>query len=68
MMSESNRPSKRAQAWAELVGEVGAILLGALIVALGWTDFGVGLMAIGAIGFVITLVRSWGALGRPADE
>ena len=66
-MSESKRPSKRAQAWAELAGEVGAILLGALIVALGWTDFGVGLMAIGAIGFVITLVRSRRALGRPAD-
>ena len=53
-MSESKRPSKRAQAWAELAGEVAAILLGALIVALGWTDFGVGLMVIGAIGFVIT--------------
>ena len=66
-MSESKRPSKRAQAWAELAGEVGAVLLGALIVALGWTDFGVGLMVIGAVGFVVTLVRSRGALGRPAD-
>ena len=67
-MSELKRPSKRAQAWAELAGEVAAILLGALIVSLGWTDFGVGLMAIGAIGFVITLVRSRRALlGRPAD-
>lgn len=66
-MSESKRPSKRAQAWAELAGEVGAILLGALIVALGWRDLGVGLMAIGAIGFVITLVRSRRVLlGRPA--
>jgi hypothetical protein len=66
--SELKRPSKRAQAWAELAGEVAAILLGALIVALGWTDFGVGLMAIGAIGFVITLVRSRRALlGRPVD-
>jgi hypothetical protein len=67
-MSEPKRPSKRAQAWAELAGEVAAILLGALIVALGWTDFGMGLMAIGAIGLVITLVRSrWVLLGRPAD-
>jgi hypothetical protein len=67
-MSESTQqPSKRAQAWAELAGEVGAILLGALIVALGWTDFGVGLMAIAAIGLVITLVRSRRVLlGRPA--
>jgi hypothetical protein len=66
-MSESRPPSKRAQAWAELVGEVGAILLGALVVALGWTDFRVGLMAIGAIGVAITLVRSRRVLlGRPA--
>jgi hypothetical protein len=53
---------------AELAGEVAAILLGASVVALGSTDFGVGLMAIGAIGFVITLVRSRPALGRPADR
>jgi hypothetical protein len=67
-MSESKRPSKRAQAWAELAGEVGAIVLGAVLVAVGWTDFGVGLMAIGAVGFVITLVRSRRVLlGRPAD-
>jgi hypothetical protein len=67
--SGSKRPSKQAQAWAELVGEVAAILLGALIVALGWTDFGVGLMVIGAIGFVVTLRRSRRALlGRPADK
>jgi hypothetical protein len=59
---ESKQPSKRARAWAELAGEVGAVLLGALIVALGWTDFGVGLMVIGAVGFVITLVRSRRAL------
>ena len=68
-MSELQRPSKRAQAWAELAGEVGVILLGALILfALGWT-FGVWLMVFGAIGFVITLVRTrrGGALGRPAD-
>ncbi len=69
MTSESKRVSKRAQAWAELVGEVAAILLGALIVALGWTDFGAGLMVIGAIGFVVTLWRSRRALlGRPADK
>ena len=69
MVSESKRPSKRAQAWAELAGEVGAVLLGVLLVVLGWADFGVGLMAIGAAGFVITLVRSWRVLlGRRADE
>ncbi len=69
MVSEPNRPSKQAQAWAELAGEVGAVLLGALIFfALGWT-FGVWLMVLGAIGFIVTLVRSrrGGALGRPAD-
>jgi hypothetical protein len=66
-MSELKRPSKRSQAWAELAGEVGAILLGAFIFFVpGWT-FGVWLMAIGAIGFVITLARSRRALGRPAD-
>jgi hypothetical protein len=62
-MSELKRPSKRSQAWAELAGEVGAILLGAFIFFVpGWT-FGVWLMAIGAI----TLARSRRALGRPAD-
>jgi hypothetical protein len=66
-MGGAKRPPKRAQAWAELAGEIAAVLLGAVIVALGWTDFGVGLMAIGAIGFVITLVRSRRVLlGRPA--
>jgi hypothetical protein len=66
--SESKRPSKRAQALAELAGEVAAIVLGAVLVAIGWPDFGVGLMAIGALGFVITLVRSRRVLlGRPAD-
>jgi hypothetical protein len=43
-------------------------VLGTVIAALGWTEFGVGLMAIGAIGFVITLVRSWRVLlGQAAD-
>jgi hypothetical protein len=68
-MSEAKRPSKRAHGWAELAGEVAAVVLGAVIVALGWAEFGVGLMVIGAIGFVITLVRSWRVLlGRAADR
>jgi hypothetical protein len=68
-MSEAKRPSKRVQAWAELAGEIAAVVLGAVIVALGWTEFGVGLMAIGAIGFVITLVRSRHVLlGQAADR
>jgi hypothetical protein len=67
VLSEVERPSKRAQARAELAGEVAAVVLGAVTAALGWTEFGVGLMAIGAIGFVITLVRSWQVLlGRGA--
>jgi hypothetical protein len=65
--SQSKQPSERQKAWAELAGEVGAILLGALIAAVGFEDFGYGLMAIGAIGVVITLVRHRRALaGRPA--
>ena len=57
-MSELKRPSKRALAWAELAGEVGVILLGALIFfALGWT-FGVWLMLFGAIG-----IRDHGSYG-----
>jgi hypothetical protein len=67
-MSEAKRPSKRAQTWAELAGEVAAVVLGAVIVALGWTEFGVGLMVIGAIGFVITLMRSWRVLLGQAAE
>jgi hypothetical protein len=66
-MGEGKRPSKRAQAWAELAGEVAAVVLGAVLVVVGWTEFGVGLMAIGAIGFVVTLVRSWRVLGQAAD-
>ena len=66
-MSEPRRPSKRAQALAELLGEVAAVLLGALIFSLGWEEFGVGLIVIGCLGFVITLVRSRRVLFRPAD-
>jgi hypothetical protein len=67
-MSEAKPPSKRAQAWAELAGEIAAVVLGAVIVALGWTEFGVGLMAIGAVGFVITLARWWRVLLRRAAD
>jgi hypothetical protein len=43
-------------------------VLGTVISGLGWTEFGVWLIVIGAIGFVITLARSWRVLlGRPAD-
>jgi hypothetical protein len=67
--SQAKQPSKRQKAWAALAGEVSAILLGALIAALGFEDFGYGLMAIGVIGFVITLVRHRRTLaGRPAGQ
>jgi hypothetical protein len=56
--TEPKEPSRRAQALAQVAGEIGAIALGALIVAVGWRDFGVGLVVIGAIGLVVTLVRS----------
>jgi len=65
----SKQPSKRQKAWAELAGEVGAILLGALIAAVGLEDFGYGLMTLGALGFVITVVRHRRTLaGRPAER
>jgi hypothetical protein len=51
-----------------VAGEVGAILLGGLIAALGLDDFGYGLMALGVIGFVITFVRRRRTLLGPADE
>ncbi len=63
-MSDRAQPSRRARAWAELAGELAAILLGGLIIAMGWKDFGVPLVAIGVIGFVVTLVRSRSALVR----
>lgn len=68
MSDEARQPSPRARALAELAGEVAAVLLGALIIALGWPDFGVGLMALGAFGLVATLVRSRRVLFGSADE
>jgi hypothetical protein len=58
--------SKRAAEWAGLAGEFLAILLGLLIVQLGWEDFGWGLVAIGVIGFVVSSVRLW--RGRPQGQ
>jgi predicted MFS family arabinose efflux permease len=65
---ESRQLSERQKAWAEVAGEVGAILLGGLIAALGLEDFGYGLMAFGVIGFVVTFVRRRRTLLGPADE
>jgi TM2 domain-containing membrane protein YozV len=52
-------PTKQQQEVAALVGEVLAILLGFVLIALGWTGLGEILVAIGAIGFVISAVRLW---------
>jgi hypothetical protein len=69
--SDAKQPSPRQKAWAEVVGEVGAVLLGVLLTALGF-EFGYGLIVIGGIGLVVTLVRRRQTLlGRPvvgADE
>ena len=50
-------PSPKAQAWAELVGEVLAILLGVAMIAWGWKGLGETLVIVGSIGLVISLVR-----------
>jgi hypothetical protein len=61
--------SRRAQSLAELAGEVLAIGVGLwLWFGLGWDEFGPTLVLIGAIGFVVTSVRTWKMLRRPADE
>jgi hypothetical protein len=56
--------SKRAAEWAGLAGEVLAILLGVLMVLWGWEAFGWGLVAIGAIGSVVSGVQLWRGRGR----
>jgi hypothetical protein len=57
--------SKRAAEWAGLAGEVLAILLGVLLIAWGWEEFGSMLVAIGAIGFVVSSVRLWRGRRQP---
>jgi len=56
-------PTKKQQELAGIVGEILAILLGFVLMAVGWTGLGEMLVAIGAIGFVISVVRLW-RLGR----
>lgn len=58
--------SKRAAEWAELAGEVMAILLGALLIRVGWEAFGAMLAFVGALGLVSSSVRM--LRGRPQPE
>jgi hypothetical protein len=58
-------PSKKQQELAGIVGEILAILLGLVLIAVGWTGLGEMLVAIGAIGFVISVVRLWRLVRRP---
>jgi predicted tellurium resistance membrane protein TerC len=62
---EVQRPSKKQQELAGLVGEILAIVLGFVLIAVGWTGLGEILVAIGAIGFVISAVRLWRLVRRP---
>jgi hypothetical protein len=58
--------SKKQQEIAGIVGEILAIILGFALIAVGWTGLGEVLVAIGAIGFVISVVRLWRLVRRPA--
>jgi predicted MFS family arabinose efflux permease len=55
--------SKGTTEWAELAGEALAAVLGVLLIALGWEEFGWMLAVIGVLGFVVTSVRM--RRGRP---
>jgi hypothetical protein len=52
-------PSPKVQAWAQVAGEVLAILLGAALIAWGWKGFGETLLVVGVIGLVVSLLRLW---------
>lgn len=58
-------PTKKQQELAGIVGEILAILLGFVLMAVGWTGLGEMLVAIGAIGFVISVVRLWRLVRKP---
>jgi hypothetical protein len=47
---------------SELVGEVIFVLLGVLVIRLGWTTFGETMVAIGVLGLLSWPVRAWRAL------
>jgi hypothetical protein len=57
--------SKRAAEWAGLAGEVLAVVLGVLLIAWGWEEFGSMWVAIGTIGFVVSSVRLWRGRRQP---
>jgi hypothetical protein len=59
--------SKPAYEWAGLVGEVLVILLGAWMISRGWTDFGLTVVIVGFVGFVVSTVRLWRIVRRRAD-
>jgi hypothetical protein len=57
--------TKKQQELAGIVGEILAILLGFVLMAVGWTGLGEMLVVIGAIGFVVSVVRLWRLVRRP---
>ena len=59
-------PSKKQQELAGIVGEIIAILLGFVLIAVGWTEMGEILVIIGVIGFVISAVRLWRLVRTPS--
>lgn len=54
-------PKSRKIMIGELIGEVIFILLGVLVILLGWTTFGETMVAIGAFGLLSWPVRVWRA-------
>ena len=64
----ASRGSTSLEAWGALLGEILAILLGLWMVSRGWSDFGWGLVAIAAFGFVVSSVHLVRVLRRGAGE
>jgi hypothetical protein len=64
----ASRGSTRVEAWGALLGEVMGILLGLWMVSWGWEEFGGTLVAICAIGFVVSSVHLVRMLRRGAGE
>jgi hypothetical protein len=63
----AGRPDPRI-IWGELIGEVAFILLGVVVVRLGWTTFGETMVAIGIFGLATWPFRFWRARRRPDSE
>ena len=57
----TSEPKSRKVMVSELVGEVIFILLGVLVIGLGWTTFGETMVAIGVLGLLSWPVRAWRA-------